>query len=64
MTDQKVTEKKAQPGTPTVQCMMCDFLFRGYKNAHSKQAKAEYGEGFLNHFTILHPDVFHHSDTA
>lgn len=39
-------------------CEMCQFLFLGYKRAHSKQAKAEYGEGFLIHFTRHHHDVF------
>lgn len=39
-------------------CEMCQFLFIGHKNAHSKQAKAEYGEGFLIHFTRFHSEVF------
>lgn len=39
-------------------CEMCRFLYVGYRSAHSKQAKAEYGEGFLNHFTRFHRDVF------
>lgn len=40
------------------QCEMCQFLYVGYKKAHSKQAKAEYGEGFLNHYVQFHNDVF------
>lgn len=40
------------------QCEMCQFLYVGYKGAHSKQAKAEYGEGFLNHYVRFHHDVF------
>lgn len=39
-------------------CEMCQFLFEGYKKAHSRQAKAEYGEGFLEHYIRHHPDVF------
>jgi len=39
-------------------CSMCTFLFEGYGKAHSKQAKAEYGEGFLVHFTKFHKSLW------
>lgn len=35
-------------------CEMCEFLIRGFKHAHSKQAKAEYGEGYITHHLNTH----------
>lgn len=37
-----------------LECIMCEFLVEGYGKAHSKQAKAEYGEGYLRHRIKFH----------
>lgn len=50
--------EKAERSDYYRQCEICQFLYVGYRKAHSKQAKAEYGEGFLEHFTTMHHDVF------
>ncbi len=39
-------------------CEMCAFLINGYQGARSKQAKAEYGEGFITHCIAHHPSTF------
>lgn len=38
-------------------CEMCGFLEDGYMKAHSKQAKAEYGEGYIKHRMQFHLKV-------
>lgn len=55
----ELSRPEANAAGPVVAtCEMCQFLYTGYKKAHSKQAKAEYGEGFLNHYVHYHHDVF------
>ncbi len=56
--DHVEAEAEVSPSASTNQCDMCRFLFVGYNRAHSKQAKAEYGEGFLLHYTKFHHHVF------
>jgi len=47
-----------EPEEKSNACDMCQFLYTGYKNAHSKQARGDYGEGFLMHYTRYHHEVF------
>ncbi len=55
---QERSEQSEPQSSSRNHCDMCDFLFEGYRNAHSKQAKAEYGEGFLNHFVKFHKKLW------
>ncbi len=36
-------------------CEMCDFMMEGFKHAHSRQARSDYGCSYVEHNMKFHP---------